>query len=154
MAVIPFGLGVLENGTHARLVLRPILAILGLYHLLLGVAMVAAPRTFFDEVATYGVFNDHYIRDVASFYLALGIVMLVAVAKVSWQTPRAGVRDAPVRVAPPQPPVGRQRHRPRLARAGQRRALALIGAVLFWLLRGGGEKDAQGPDGEAVTPPR
>ena len=66
-----------------RLVLRPILAILGLYHLLLGVAMVAAPRTFFDEVATYGVFNDHYIRDVASFYLALGIVMLVAVAKVS-----------------------------------------------------------------------
>ena len=56
-----------------RLALRPLLALLGLYHLLLGVAMVAAPRTFFDEVATYGAFNDHYIRDVATFYLALGV---------------------------------------------------------------------------------
>jgi hypothetical protein len=80
-----------------RIALRPLLALLGVYHLLLGVAMAAAPRTFFDDVATYGAFNDHYIRDVATFYLALG-------------------------------------------------------AVLFWLLRGG--RGAPARDDGAATPPR
>ena len=80
-----------------RLVLRPILAVLGLYHLLLGVAMVAAPRTFFDEVATYGAFNDHYIRDVASFYLALGDRDARRGREGVLADAGAGVRDAPVR---------------------------------------------------------
>jgi heme/copper-type cytochrome/quinol oxidase subunit 4 len=70
-----------------RLVLRPLLALVGAYHLALGAVMVLAPRTFFDDIATYGAYNDHYIRDVASFYLALGAVLLVAVARTSWQVP-------------------------------------------------------------------
>jgi hypothetical protein len=70
-----------------RHALRPVLALLGAYHLLLGTIMVIAPRTFFDEIAAYGVYNDHYIRDVATFYLALGGCMLVAVARQSWQVP-------------------------------------------------------------------
>lgn len=70
-----------------RLVLRPLLALVGAYHLALGAVMVLAPRTFFDDIATYGAYNDHYIRDVASFYLALGAVLLVAVARASWQVP-------------------------------------------------------------------
>ena len=70
-----------------RIALRPILALLGVYHLLLGAVMVIAPRTFFDEIAHYGVYNDHYIRDVATFYLALGGCLLVAVGRASWQVP-------------------------------------------------------------------
>jgi len=70
-----------------RIALRPVLALLGVYHLLLGAVMVIAPRTFFDEIAHYGVYNDHYIRDVATFYLALGGCLLVAVGRASWQVP-------------------------------------------------------------------
>ena len=70
-----------------RLALRPLLALLGAYHLLLGTAMVIAPRRFFDEIARYGAYNDHYIRDVATFYVALGAVLLVAVARESWRIP-------------------------------------------------------------------
>ena len=70
-----------------RIALRPIIAVLGVYHLLLGTVMVIAPRTFFDEIAHYGAYNDHYIRDVATFYLALGGCLLVAVGRTSWQVP-------------------------------------------------------------------
>ena len=70
-----------------RITLRPLLALLGVYHLLLGAVMVIAPRTFFDQFAHYGAYNDHYIRDVATFYLALGVVLLVAVARNAWQVP-------------------------------------------------------------------
>jgi len=70
-----------------RIPLRPVVALLGAYHLLLGTLMVVAPRTFFDEIAAYGVFNDHYIRDVATFYLALGGCLLVAVGRPAWQVP-------------------------------------------------------------------
>jgi len=70
-----------------RLALRPVLVLLGAYHLLIGAVMVLAPRTFFDEIAHYGVYNDHYIRDVATFYLALGGCLLVAVARPTWQVP-------------------------------------------------------------------
>ena len=70
-----------------RIALRPIIAFLGVYHLLLGAVMVIAPRTFFDEIAHYGAYNDHYIRDVATFYLALGGCLLVAVGRTSWQVP-------------------------------------------------------------------
>ena len=137
-----------------RLVLRPILALLGVYHLLLGVAMVLAPRTFFDEIATYGAFNDHYIRDVASFYLALGAVMLVAVAKVSWQMPLLVFATLQYGLHLLNHLWDVSDTDPGWLGPANAASLALIGAVLFWLLRGGGEKDAQGRDGEAVTPPR
>ena len=128
-----------------RIALRPILALLGVYHLGLGVVMVLAPRTFFDEIASYGAFNDHYIRDVASFYLALGAVLLVAVARASWQVPLLvfallqyalhvinhlwDIADAepswigPANVA----------------------SLALIAIVIVWLLRGGRERGDASP---------
>ena len=70
-----------------RITLRPLLALLGVYHLLLGIVMVIAPRTLFDQFAQYGAYNDQYIRDVATFYLALGGCLLVAVARPSWQVP-------------------------------------------------------------------
>jgi hypothetical protein len=70
-----------------RIALRPVLAVLGIYHLVLGAVMVLAPRDFFEQIAAYGPYNDHYIRDIATFYLALGGCLLVAVARPSWQVP-------------------------------------------------------------------
>ena len=70
-----------------RIALRPVLVLLGVSQLLVGAVMVLAPNDFFEQIAHYGPYNDHYIRDVATFYLALGGCLLVAVAHPSWQVP-------------------------------------------------------------------
>jgi hypothetical protein len=67
--------------------LRPLLVVLGLYHLALGLFMVVAPGAFFDEVGPFGGRNDHYVRDVSTFYLALGAVLLLAVGRPGWRVP-------------------------------------------------------------------
>jgi peptidoglycan/LPS O-acetylase OafA/YrhL len=56
-------------------------------HLLLGLLMAFAPGTFFEEIGPYPPQNDHYIRDVSTFYLALGTVVLIAWRLRSWRTP-------------------------------------------------------------------
>lgn len=64
-----------------------LIAVLGAYHLALGALMALAPRRFFDAVATYGAYNDHYIRDVSTVYLALGVLLLAAASRPGWQAP-------------------------------------------------------------------
>lgn len=63
------------------------LVLLGVYHVGLGALMALSPGRFFDSFASYGVQNDHYIRDVSTFYLAMGAVMLLAAARRSWRVP-------------------------------------------------------------------
>ena len=75
------------NRSTATGALVPLLAVFGAVHLLLGVLMAAAPGTFFDEIGPYPPQNDHYIRDVATFYLALGAVAVLAVSRRSWRVP-------------------------------------------------------------------
>jgi hypothetical protein len=67
--------------------LHPLLVLLGLYHLALGLFMVLAPGAFFDQVGPFGGQNDHYVRDVATFYLALGAVLLLAAERPGWRVP-------------------------------------------------------------------
>jgi hypothetical protein len=76
-----------SRGRAAQLALRPLLLIAGAYHLALGAFMVIAPRTFFDELAAFGAYNDHYVRDNASIYLAMGVMLVLAAARRSWQVP-------------------------------------------------------------------
>lgn len=68
-------------------ILRAGLLALGLYQLALGLFMVVAPGTFFTEVGPFGARNDHYIRDNATWELALAAVALAAVARRSWRVP-------------------------------------------------------------------
>jgi Domain of unknown function (DUF4345) len=77
----------LSEGPRASRQLRMLFAILGLSQLLLGLFMALAPGAFFDSIATYGTRNDHYIRDVATVYLALGVAFLIAVGRPSWRVP-------------------------------------------------------------------
>jgi len=67
--------------------LRAGLIALGMYQLALGLFMVLAPGTFFTELGPFGPRNDHYIRDNASWELALAAVALAAVAWRSWRVP-------------------------------------------------------------------
>lgn len=40
--------------------------------------MTVAPGSFFDALGPFGARNDHYTRDAATWYAALGVAMLVA----------------------------------------------------------------------------
>ena len=60
---------------------------LGLVQLGLGAWMAAAPRSFFDAIGGFGEFDDHDVRDVATFYLALGVGLVVAWRKPAWRLP-------------------------------------------------------------------
>jgi hypothetical protein len=67
--------------------LRSLISLLGLTQLALGAVMAIAPGAFFDAIADYGVRNDHYIRDLSTLYLALGIALLLAAGRPSWRVP-------------------------------------------------------------------
>ncbi len=51
-------------------------------------AMLAfAPHAFFEDVGPYGAQNDHYMRDLATFYAALAIAGAIACRRPAWRTP-------------------------------------------------------------------
>lgn len=56
-------------------------------YLAIAVLMVLAPHTFFEDVGPFGVQNDHYLRDTASWYAAAAAVLAVAYRRVEWRTP-------------------------------------------------------------------
>ena len=65
----------------------PGLAILAASQLVLAVWMVADPGSFFDNVGAFGARNDHYIRDVATWEVALGVCAAIAIRRPSWRVP-------------------------------------------------------------------
>lgn len=67
--------------------MRILLIAFGVGQIVLGLLLWLAPGFFHDEIGPYGPQNDHYMADVASFYLALGAVALVAVRRAAWRLP-------------------------------------------------------------------
>jgi len=65
--------------------LKPFLLIIGGIQLATGLLMAIDPGTFFEEIGPYGVQNDHYIRDAATFTLALGMVLTIAAFRPRWR---------------------------------------------------------------------
>jgi hypothetical protein len=57
------------------------------YHLALALFMALAPHAFYVDVGPFGVANDHYIRDVATYNAALAFAFAVAVRRPSWRVP-------------------------------------------------------------------
>lgn len=49
--------------------------------------MAVAPGAFYDAIGPFGARNDHYTRDTATFYLALGAAMVLAARRPSWRVP-------------------------------------------------------------------
>ncbi|PJE05362.1 MAG: hypothetical protein CK429_30110 [Mycobacterium sp.] len=64
-----------------------ILLVFGFYSVGLGLFMIVAPGVFFDSLGAFGVRNDHYIFDNASFELPLGLLLLAALRWPSWRVP-------------------------------------------------------------------
>ena len=63
------------------------LIVFGVYALGLGLFMMFFPGMFFDTLGTFGVRNDHYIFDNATFEIPQGLLLLAAVRRVSWRVP-------------------------------------------------------------------
>jgi hypothetical protein len=73
----------MNTSTLARAAARPtiaqvVVAIAGVLHLLVGLAMLLAPMWFFVAIGTFPPFNRHYTGDMGAFQLALGAGLLVA----------------------------------------------------------------------------
>jgi len=63
------------------------LVVFGVYALGIGLFMMFFPGAFFDTLGTFGVRNDHYIFDNATFEIPQGLLLLAAVRWVSWRVP-------------------------------------------------------------------
>jgi UPF0716 family protein affecting phage T7 exclusion len=67
--------------------MRALLILFAAGQLVLGALLWLAPGFFHDEIGPYGARNDHYMGDLATWYLALGAAVLVAVRRTSWRVP-------------------------------------------------------------------
>jgi hypothetical protein len=67
--------------------LRTILLVAAAYHLLLGAFMFFAPGAFYDSLGKFPPENHHYIKDVSTFYIALGAGLYVSVRRRTWRVP-------------------------------------------------------------------
>jgi hypothetical protein len=67
--------------------MRALLVAFAAGQLVLGALLWFAPGFFFDEIGPYGVRNDHYMGDLATWYLALGTAALVSVRRAAWRLP-------------------------------------------------------------------
>lgn len=57
------------------------------YQFAVAALMVLAPHTFFTDVGPFGVQNNHYLRDTATYNAAFGAALAVAYRRVEWRTP-------------------------------------------------------------------
>jgi hypothetical protein len=67
--------------------LRTVLLVAAAYHLLLGAFQFFAPGPFYDSLGEFPPENHHFIKDVSTFYIALGVVLYISVRRRSWRVP-------------------------------------------------------------------
>ena len=67
--------------------MKLLLIVFAAAQVVLGLLLWFTPGFFFDEIGPYGTRNDHYMGDLATWYLALGGVALASVRQVSWRVP-------------------------------------------------------------------
>jgi hypothetical protein len=76
-----------DPARHVASTLRVGLIAFAGYHFAVAALMVFAPHTFFASIGPFGVQNDHYLRDTATFNLAFGVCLAIAYRLPSWRTP-------------------------------------------------------------------
>jgi UPF0716 family protein affecting phage T7 exclusion len=67
--------------------MRALLSAFAAVQVLIGAGLWLTPGFFHDEIGPYGVRNDHYMGDLATWYLALGAAAFVAVRRSRWRVP-------------------------------------------------------------------
>ena len=89
----------MSASTFTRVAVRPsiaqvVVAIAGMLHLLVGIAMLLAPMWFFVTIGTFPPFNRHYTGDMGAFQLALGAGLLFAARTPARQRLLIGIAAA------------------------------------------------------------
>jgi hypothetical protein len=56
-------------------------------NLVIAAMLVVAPHVFFEDIGPYGSQNDHYMRDLATFYAMFAVAGLIAYRRPAWRTP-------------------------------------------------------------------
>jgi hypothetical protein len=67
------------------------IAAFAVLELALAVFTAISAHAFYTAIGPFGVFNPHYLRDVASFEGAIGLALLVALRRPSWRAPVLGL---------------------------------------------------------------
>jgi hypothetical protein len=67
--------------------MRALLSAFAAVQVLIGAGLWLTPGFFHDEIGPYGERNDHYMGDLATWYLALGAAAFLAVRRSSWRVP-------------------------------------------------------------------
>ena len=67
--------------------LRIAIGVIAAVNLAIGLFAAIAPGSFYEEIGTYGAENGHYVGDVAAFYLAAGLALVVAISRPGWRVP-------------------------------------------------------------------
>ena len=57
----------------------------GAAHATFGLVMLFAPGPFYDGLATFPPRSDHFIRDLGTFYVALGVAFAAAARRPAWR---------------------------------------------------------------------
>ena len=70
---------------------RAALVVSGVTQLIVGVWTFVSPGSFYDVVATYPPQNDHFLKDLGAWGVALGLAALHAARTPSWQQGMCGV---------------------------------------------------------------
>jgi peptidoglycan/LPS O-acetylase OafA/YrhL len=67
--------------------LKALILALVVVNLALAAWMALWPGSFSRTIGGFGVRNDHYVRDVATWSLALGLALLASLWRRSWRVP-------------------------------------------------------------------
>ena len=81
------GMAEQPRNAGAEALFRAGMIVFAVYNVGLAVFMAISPHAFFRAVGPFEELNRHYIRDVATFYAALGIGFAVAIGRPSWRVP-------------------------------------------------------------------
>jgi hypothetical protein len=57
---------------------RIVAVLAGVFLVLFGVWALAAPEPFFESVATFEPYNQHFVQDLGAFQIGLGAVLVLA----------------------------------------------------------------------------
>ena len=67
-----------------------VLAVVGVLQLATGLLAFFAPGAFYDLIASYPPENDHFLKDLGSWNLALGAIALYGARRADWRLPLLG----------------------------------------------------------------
>jgi hypothetical protein len=115
-------------------IMRAALALFAVYYIGLGLWMAISPHTFYTALGPFETRNDHYLRDTATFELAIGIGLWISISRPSWRVPMLTVSALQFALHSVNHLVDIGNAHPRWIGYFDFFALALTSAQLAWLL--------------------